>query len=374
MIFKKIIKRINLFRSSGWSGKPVKAYINWINANYRMMLRKEVTNARPVKLTIDTTNICPLHCYFCPTGKRLHDRPPGKADVRLVENLLREIGEYVFFIDFFNWGEPLLNRDVLFRWIEISKQYHIYTKVSSNLSIPLQDDDITRLVKSGLNELLVSLDGVNAGDYGNYRRNGDFDLVVKNMRSIIKKKKELGSLTPRVVWSFIVFGYNEPKIEEAKKLGESWGVDEVLLSLPIVSEDPEKTINWIPSDKKYQLNCNCHLLPNKPKSARCDWHYLSATISHDGSIQPCCAVFYKKDDFGTLGSDGTRSFMKEYNNENYRSARFFYKSHAAPILDICCNTRCNYLSLLTYGDSLNKTILMLLFSDIFSKIFRKLSL
>jgi len=80
-----------------------------------------------------------------------------------------EVGDYVFFLDLFNWGEPLLDPN-LEELVRIASARRIVTNVSSNLSLPLSDERIESLVKSGLCQLVVSLDGTSQETYQNYRR------------------------------------------------------------------------------------------------------------------------------------------------------------------------------------------------------------
>jgi hypothetical protein len=89
-----------------------KAYVNWARANYELLTRSSTVRARPLKLTFDPTNYCQLRCPLCPTGARIQDRDRGRAQLHVFEHLMDEVGDYVFLVDFFNWGEPLLNERV----------------------------------------------------------------------------------------------------------------------------------------------------------------------------------------------------------------------------------------------------------------------
>ena len=74
----------------------------------------------------------------------------------------------------------------------------IITRISTNLSLPLTDERIERIVASGLNEIVVSLDGASNATYGLYRRRGNFDLVFGNLRRLIEAKRRLGLKRPLV--------------------------------------------------------------------------------------------------------------------------------------------------------------------------------
>jgi MoaA/NifB/PqqE/SkfB family radical SAM enzyme len=114
--------------------KPLQAYRNWIRANYEMATQASIIKARPLKLNIDVTNTCQLRCPMCLTGLKLQDRPVGNLSQDVFKSLLDEIGDSVFFLDFFNWGEPLINKHVE-QYIKIANQKKIWTTISTNLSL-----------------------------------------------------------------------------------------------------------------------------------------------------------------------------------------------------------------------------------------------
>src|SRR5579863_1511586 len=184
--------------------KGLRAYSNWALSNYEVLVRASRIKARPVKLTFDPTNVCQLRCPLCPTGLQVQDRDTGHAQLHMFQHLIEEVGDYLFFIDFFNWGEPLLNPRVE-EFIRLASSKKIVSSMSTNLSLPLTDDRVNRIVTSGLNEMIVSLDGASSQTYATYRRQGKFDLVYGNMQRIIQEKRRLGQTFPLVTWQFLVF-------------------------------------------------------------------------------------------------------------------------------------------------------------------------
>ena len=91
-------------------------------------------------------------------------------DVNLFKQAIDEMGPYLFDLWMFNWGEPLLHRQTP-EMIRYAKDKGIEKiRLSTNLSIPFTDDYIDRLVRSGVDELIVSLDGTTPETYSHYRR------------------------------------------------------------------------------------------------------------------------------------------------------------------------------------------------------------
>lgn len=343
---------------------PVKgfgAYLNWARSTVELRTGASRIGARPLKLTIDTTNVCQLRCPLCPTGLQVHDRESGHASLETLQKLLDELSGYLFFIDFFNWGEPLLNTH-LEDFIRMASAKGVVCTVSTNLSLPLTDERIHRLVTSGLRELIVSLDGASQETYGTYRRRGNFDLVCENMRRIADAKRRLGQNSPLISWQFLVFAFNEHEVDKAKALAQSIGADRILIRpafldvdrYPLPPEDRRLMAAWKPSDPLYQIEALTAPAAAKHHS-RCGWHYTSAAINWDGTVAPCCTVFEKKHDFGTVG-DGT-SYMDVVNNGAFRAVRDRFAGRLQkPIPHVC--EHCPTPAIMDSHHSLNRQILL----------------
>jgi MoaA/NifB/PqqE/SkfB family radical SAM enzyme len=343
--------------------KP-KAYANWLRANYELLTRAGEVKARPLKLTFDPTNYCQLRCPLCPTGARTQDRDRGRAQRHLFEHLMEEVGDYVFLIDFFNWGEPLLNEQAE-ELVSIAARRNIVTFLSSNLSIPMTDKRIGRLVDSGLSQLIVSLDGASAETYGTYRRVGRFDLVISNMKRILAARRERGMTTPRVNWQFLVFRFNEHEIETVRRMAADMGVDSVTFRAPFLDEgrvplsprDKEAVAGWAPTRlefNRYDEASPAHtVVPERP---RCGWHYMSTAINWDGTVAPCCTVFEKRDDFGRLSGNGN-DYMSIVNNASFRAVRDNFAGRASEAEGLVC-LKCPTPFLMDYHTHLNRQILL----------------
>ncbi|MGQ9627416.1 MAG: radical SAM/SPASM domain-containing protein [Anaerolineae bacterium] len=320
--------------------KSPKAYLNllWILLQRKQGFRK--VYGYPFLLTLDPSSVCQLHCPFCPTGLREGHRARTLMSLEFFKRIMDELGLYLFRLDLYNWGEPLLNKHFV-DMVRYAKQSNIWVCTSTNLSLGLSDHQVEDLVTSGLDKLIISLDGVTEEKYLKYRFDGNFELVMENMRAIVRKKRELGLNRPAVVWQFLVFRHNEEDIETAKRMAAEIGV-ELYLAAPFVKqEEPWKEMT--PTLEEFNLYSGraqegtkkvvAPTLDAKPK--RCDWLYASAAINANGSVSPCCAIWEEKDDFGNLqGGD----FKKLY-NKMYQFARDSFLRRTKSEIDIICN-RC----------------------------------
>ena len=341
-----------------------KAYANWLRANGELLLRRGSIGARPLKLTFDPTNYCQLRCPLCPTGARIQDRDRGRAQRHVFEHLMDEVGDYVFLIDFFNWGEPLLNEQTE-ELVSLASHRNIVTFLSSNLSIPMNDHRIGRLVDSGLSQLIVSLDGASAATYGTYRRVGRFDLVLDNMKRVLAARKARGVTTPQVNWQFLVFRFNQHEIATVRRMAEDLGVDSVTFRAPFLDEgrvplseaDRKAVAGWAPTLRefnRYDESSPAHtVVPARP---RCGWHYMSTAINWDGTVAPCCTLFEKRDDFGRL-SGGGGDYMSIVNNAKFTAVRDHFAGREADAGGLVC-LKCPTPFLMNYHSHLNRQLLL----------------
>jgi radical SAM protein with 4Fe4S-binding SPASM domain len=244
--------------------------------------------------------------------------------------IIDEIGAYLYRVDLHNWGEPLLN-DELYKMIAYARSHDIQVRVSSNLN-GIDRTKAEKLVKSGLDVLIVSLDGASQETYAQYRVGGRFNKVTSGIKMINELKKELNVSKPSIVWQFLVMKHNENEILKAKRMSRELGVDE--LDFLAIHCDMgreifwdrktrfEKTANWLPRNKEFRMyNLATGEKKNRPKT--CNFLWAQSAINWNGSVSPCCASYDEKYDFGNTFEI---NFKDVWNNDKYRQARRIVQS------------------------------------------------
>jgi MoaA/NifB/PqqE/SkfB family radical SAM enzyme len=274
----------------------------------------------PVDLAIEVTNLCNLRCPGCFTGLGEVGRSGAPLSTTLYQKLMDELGDYLFFVEFHNWGEPLLAKHI-YDYIQIASGHGISTLVCTHFSLPFDTTRAERLVASGLAVLGVSLDGGTPESFARYRVGGDFETVLRNVRLVNAAKRRLGTETPRLVWSFHIFDHNRSEIRTARRMASELGMGFAASKGWVEGPD------WDP-EHRYEP---APVRPPRP----CDFLWLRATINNDGGVAPCHGAFYGDDDFGHLGSPavplsalGTRSFHEVWNNATFRRARGMFRAPA----------------------------------------------
>ncbi|MEO8601005.1 MAG: radical SAM protein [bacterium] len=275
--------------------------------------------SRPIKLTVEAANTCNLRCPACFTGASLQGRRRSHMTLELYRQQLDELGPYLFSLEFYNWGEPLLAKHI-FTMIEEATQRGISTTVSTNFSFPFDAARAERLVTSGLQVLGVSLDGARQETYEQYRVRGNLAQVLANVRLVKEAKERLGATTPRLVWEFHVFAHNVGDVDAARAMAAELGMDISVTKGWTVGEE------WNPlSEHRFFWD------PVPP--ARCHFLWQDAVVHNDGGVAPCCGTFYAEDDVDRLATtpgDGAASFSAAWNGEKMRQARELYRNRSAP--------------------------------------------
>jgi len=200
-----------------------------------------------------------------------------------------------------------------------------------------------KLVSSGLDILIISLDGTDQKTYEKYRRGGDYRKVIEGIRKIAAEKKRQKSKTPYLVWQFLVMKQNEHQIPKVYKMADKLGIDFVRIepvrsdtSKEIFQSDEEKIAKskaWLPKSEKLS-RFNYKKKAKKVKRKSCIFLWSMPVINPNGSVAPCCSVYPEKYDFGNAFKD---TLMKVWNNKMYVSSRRIVYGKKGSCGTVCVN-------------------------------------
>ena len=197
------------------------------------------------------------------------------------------------------------------------------------------DENARKTIESGLDRLIISIDGLTQETYEQYRIGGKLDNVIQGAHNVVKWKKQLKSRTPHIIFQFLVVRHNEHEIEGVYQLAKEIGVDEVKLKTAQVY-DYENGNALIPTQEKYaryqqRRDGRWELKRTPGNSCWKLWH--SCVITWDGLVVPCC---FDKDAIHRLGDLKKASFREVWHNEAYRQFRIKLLQGREQI-DICSN-------------------------------------
>jgi MoaA/NifB/PqqE/SkfB family radical SAM enzyme len=320
----------------------------------------------PISLCLDPASACSLRCPFCIHGESSLSRTYRVMNWDLFQSIIEESGPYLFQVDLFNWGEPLLNKRLL-DMIALLRGYDINIRLSTSLALPLSEEFLEGLILSGINYIVISIDGMSPETYETYRVDGEFGLAMSNMEKLAELKHRLKVDKPRLEWQYLVFSFNEQELPKAIQHARRIGV-EFRPAAPYINLDQHP--EWLPSEDRFvrePYKAFMALRKNRPREVkvsdslssaeavimstgsgdkeaekivgrdgalqtevltssnlatpqryRCDWHYMKACINADGTLSPCCGLYPGEPNWGEVGRG---HFHGLWNNSNFQEAR-----------------------------------------------------
>ena len=203
--------------------------------------------------------------------------------------------------------------------VQYASRKGIYTATSTNAHY-LNDENAKDTITSGLDRLIISIDGTSQETYESYRIGGRIDKVIEGTKNILHWRKELKSKTPHVVFQFLVVRPNEHQVPEVYKLANALGVDRVALKTAQVY-DYQNGSDLIPTvDKysRYQRHVNGSYTIKNELLNHCWKMWHSCVITWDGKVVPCC---FDKDAHHVMGDLSSQSFDTIWTSEVYTEFR-----------------------------------------------------
>ena len=308
-------KVLGSYYLSKWTGRP----LQW---------------GYPVSISFEPTTSCNLRCPECPSGLRAFTRPTGMLQRDFFSQTIDQLSGELLYLIFYFQGEPYLNPSFL-DMVQYASAKGIYTATSTNAHY-LTDQHARRTVESGLDRLIISIDGTTQEVYEQYRVGGSLEKVLEGARNIVKWKKELNSRTPFVFFQFLVVKPNEHQIDDIRRLARETGVDEVRFKTAQVYDyqrDPNELIPVNPRFSRYKKNDLGVMEIRNSLSNHC-WRLWHATvITWDGLVVPCC---FDKDARHQLGDLKGMPFKEIWRHPTYVNFRRSVLDSRKNI-DICSN-------------------------------------
>ncbi len=294
---------------------------------------KAIQWGKPITISFEPTTTCNLKCPECPSGLRSFSRPTGHLKKDFFKETIDQVYKKLLYLIFYFQGEPYINPDFL-EMVEYASKKGIYTITSTNGHY-MNDANAKKTITSGLDRIIISVDGTTQETYESYRKGGNLEKVLVGARTLVNWKKQLKSNTPHIIFQFLVVKPNEHQIDDLYKLADEIGVDEVKLKTAQIY-DYKHGNSLIPTIDKYSryalqedgtykvknvLSNNCWKL----------WH--SNVITWDGIVVPCC---FDKDATHQLGDLNDMDLNEIWESKKYQKFREKIKEGREQI-DICKN-------------------------------------
>lgn len=291
-----------------------------ITVSYYLSLwrKKPIVWGKPVSISIEPTTSCNLRCPECPSGLRSFTRPTGILDVNLFKNTIDQSYKSSSYLLLYFQGEPYLHPQFT-EMVKYASTKGLYTATSTNAHY-LTDENSKKTIESGLDRLIISIDGTTQDTYESYRVGGTLKKVIEGTNNIIAWKKKLKSKTPYIMFQFLVVKPNEHQIEEVKTLGKELGVDKVAFKTAQLY-DYKNGNPLMPTIEKYsrykKQSDGTYQFKNKLKN-QCWKMWHSTVVTWDGTVVPCC---FDKDGDHQQGSLADQKLKDVWEGETYGAFR-----------------------------------------------------
>lgn len=282
------------------------------------LTQKSIIWGKPFTVSIEPTTACNLGCSECPSGLKSFTRPTGKLDLEVNRKLLRSLGKQLFYINYYFQGEPFLHPQFL-ELVREAKKHRIYTATSTNAHF-ITPQKAAEIVASGLDRLIISIDGLTQQTYESYRVHGSLQKVLTGTENLVAAKKKAGSATPHLIFQFLVVKPNEHEVAAIFEKAKELEVDEVRLKSAQVY-DYQNGHPLIPDNEKYaryrRQSDGTYRLKYKTRN-HCWRMWSSCVLTWDAKVVPCC---FDKDATQVLGTALEENFGVLWKSAAYQQFR-----------------------------------------------------
>jgi radical SAM protein with 4Fe4S-binding SPASM domain len=311
---------------------PYGKLINWALVESAARLQPLRAWGMPTHLQLEPAGICNLKCALCPVTEGMN-RGGGIMPLGLFQQLIREIGDHLFLILLWDWGEPFMNPH-LCEMIEFAKERNIKVVVSTNGHLLKNPELAERLVYSGLDTLIVAIDGISQQTYEQYRGKGRLGDALAGLKAVVQAKRKLGRRHPLINFRFIAMRHNEHEIPKLNNFARETGADALTIkTLNTCSNDTygdhatqlsEREELFQPQDTRYRRFA---VAPGSSERARWAWNscknlWNAPSVHWDGTVCPCT---FDYDERFVLGRLMERPFAEIWNGPGYRKMRRDFK-------------------------------------------------
>jgi MoaA/NifB/PqqE/SkfB family radical SAM enzyme len=305
--------------------KPgLKKIANAFLAEIERRLGKAKVSSRPFILHFEPTNLCNLRCPNCYTGSGQNELAKGMLKLDDFKKVIDEVKGHVILSRLDGTGESFLNPD-LYEMIGYASKSGIMTSISTNLTM-LAPGDAERIVRSGLDHIIISLDGATKDIYESVRVGAKFEDVLRNIRGLVAFKKKAGARHPFIELQFIEFENTAGQVEEVKKLAAELGADRLFI-------------------KEAREDILAGIRNKEGKGDHCYWLWFVLNVAWTGDLKACCTSgLISPYCFGNIIK---RTVEEEWNNEAMRRVREVFsgkESVSTELLKGCKCLRCYKLT------------------------------
>lgn len=271
----------------------------------------------PRTVRIETTNHCNAACTFCPRESIGRDKTFMNQE--LFEKIVKECAEGgCKTIHLHNFGEPLMDKQLPERVAYIKQMGIPRVKIYCNGAF-LKGKMAEGLIRAGLDEIKVSIDGADAEEFNRLR-------IGLNHQTTVDHTREFKALRDR-----INPGGNPVIVAACSQTSNKKQTAEMLKAV-VDRVDFASLHNW--------AGARSWLLGSKKIRKPCDRLWRTFTILVNGDVALCCLDYSGKQ---LLGNVGESSIREIWDNAIYRKLRNWHRRSKQDRIDLCKDCSKSYV-------------------------------
>lgn len=298
---------------------------------------------RPYLAMVETCNFCNLRCPTCTTPRGKINRAREVMKLEDYKKIIDNIKDYISVVLPWFSNEPFINPKMV-EMIKYSHENNLYTVISTN-AVLLDEEKAKEVLESGLDEIILCLDGMSRASYEPFREGADFDKVLGNIKNFCVLKKKTGRLKPFVEMQFILTKLNQGEVENARNFAHSLGVDRFRVKSFALSEyaytkDEIRNLSekFLPDSTQYSAKIRYEkigdILEMKNKKKKCDLVSSNIVVLTDGRVVMCCYDLNGRYSYGNVKEKKLRSFWHE---KGVKEKRMIAQKRGYDLCRVCAN-------------------------------------
>ncbi len=307
--------------------------LNFLAVYWATRRKPECLPCHPYAVQIEPTVLCNYDCPDCGGRQRCAASRGGMMDVDAYLAFIASLRGRAWLLDFTGQGESFLHPGI-YTMIRAAVDAGFYTRVETNGSCL----DLAAVETCGLHHIHLAVDGMTPASYSAYRRQGNFEVVCRNIEALAALRRKTGR--PHIEVRFLVFRHNEEEIEIAAHYFRGLGIP-CCFAAPYLPHGFEKADTYA---KRQRLEISAasfarwsstkpdyviyekdaasgnyrHLALKNEFSGRCTAPWGGLNIRWNGEAIPCCHMLNEEASFGNVFEQG---FADVWNGAAFRDFR-----------------------------------------------------
>lgn len=236
-----------------------------------------MTKALPSVFGFEMTTRCNSQCPMC-ARREVENIPNHDMELSILKKVVREVKDWHQNKTLFNLtglSEPTLYPSLLDAVHFIKNNIpHAKVKIITN-AISLHNNLSKRLIQVGLDQIMISLNGVDKNDYMRLNGVDQYDNVKRNIEGLIKNRANENTIHPTININFKI---HERNIRDIPHAHSHW-------SNILLKSDTISTSEILPLTEGGNISCSWNAARNKRYPCAHLWGEVKLDVS--GNIYPC---------------------------------------------------------------------------------------